>query len=57
MVIKEDKRYVEIFNVYASHDEVLGDKLLKQYKIDCRSRTSQGTSNGGMKLCELSLYE
>lgn len=57
MVVKEDKRYVEIFNAYASHDEVLGDILLRQYAIDCRSRTSQGTDDGNMKLCELSLYE
>lgn len=57
MVVKEDKRYVEIFNAYASHNEELGDKLLKQYKIDCRSRANQGTSDGNMKLCELSLYE
>lgn len=57
MVVKEDKRYVEIFNAYANHDEVLGDILLKKYKIDCRSRTSQGTDDGSMKLCELTLYE
>ena len=48
MVTKEDKRYVEIFNAYANHDELLGDKLLRQYKIDCRSRTSQGTDDGNM---------
>lgn len=57
MVIKEDKRYVEIFNAYANHNEDLGYKLLMQYKIYCRSRTSQGTDDGNMKLCELSLYE
>ena len=57
MVIKEDKRYVEIFNAYASHNGELGYKLLMQYKIYCRSRTNQGTDDGNMKLCELSLYE
>ena len=55
-VLEEDKRYIEIFNTYANHNEELGDKLLKQYKIDCRSRVSQGTDNG-MKLVSLTLYE
>ena len=56
-VLEEDKRYIEIFNAYANHNEELGNKLLKQYKIDCRSRMSQGTNEGSMKLCSLTLYE
>ena len=55
-VIKEDKRYIEIFNAYSNHNEELGYKLLKEYKIDCRSRMSQGCGNE-MKLCSLVLYE
>lgn len=56
MVFEDDERYIEIFNAYANHNEELGDKLLREYKIDCRSRTSQGTYSG-MKLISLVLYE
>ena len=56
-VFEEDERYIEIFNAYSNHNEELGNKLLKQYKIDCRSRMSQGTNDGSMKLCSLFLYE
>ena len=56
MVLDDDKRYIEIFNAYASHNEELGDKLLREYKIDCRSRMSQGWGNE-MKLVSLCLYE
>lgn len=55
-VLKEDERYIEIFNAYDNHDEELGDKLLKQYNIYCRSRSSQGWDND-MKLISLELYE
>lgn len=55
-VLEDDKRYIEIFNAYANKNEELGDRLLKEYKIDCGSRTSQGTENG-MKLVSLNLYE
>ena len=55
-VIKEDERYIEIYNAYSNHDGELGDKLLKDYKIDCRSRMSQGWGNE-MKLMSLTLYE
>ena len=55
-VFEDDERYIEIFNAYASHNEESGDKLLKEYKIDCLSRMSQGTDNG-MKLVSLNLYE
>jgi len=55
-VVENDERYIEIFNAYANHNEELGDKLLKQYKIDCRSRVSQGWDNE-MKLVALRLYE
>jgi hypothetical protein len=33
-VLEEDERYIEIFNAYANHNEELGDKLLREYKID-----------------------
>lgn len=55
-VLEEDERYIEIFNAYSNHNEELGDKLLKEYKIDCRSRASQGWGNE-MKLVSLYLYE
>lgn len=55
-VLEEDERYIEIFNAYANHNEELGNKLLKEYKIDCRNRMSQGWGND-MKLCSLILYE
>lgn len=57
MVLKEDERYIEIFNAYDNHNEELGDKLLKQYNINCRSRISQGRDNNDMKLISLVLYE
>lgn len=56
-VFEEDERYIKIFNAYANHNEELGNKLLREYKIDCRSRASQGTNNGSMKLVSLVLYE
>lgn len=55
-VLEDDERYIEIFNAYDGHNEELGNKLLKEYKITCRSRMSQGTYKG-MKLVSLSLYE
>ncbi len=55
-VLEDDERYIEIFNAYANHNEELGDHLLTQYKINCRSRASQGCGNE-MKLCSLTLYE
>lgn len=55
-VLEDDERYIEIFNAYADHNGELGDELLRKYKIDCRSRLSQGTNND-MKLCSLILYE
>lgn len=55
-VLEDDERYIEIFNAYANHNEELGDKLLKQYKIDCRNRMSQGWGDD-MKLISLNLYE
>lgn len=54
-VLEDDERYIEIFNAYANHNEELGDKLLKEYKVDCRSRVSQGWGNE-MKLTSLMLY-
>ena len=55
-VLEDDERYIEIFNAYANHNEELGNKLLREYKIDCRSRMNQGWGND-MKLCSLDLYE
>lgn len=56
-VLEDDKRYIEVFNAYASQNKELGDRLLKEYKIDCRSRISRGFDENGMKLVELVLYE